>query len=224
MAARREITGSWCGKVGRFLYFSGMSSSRCRQGFGRRFTGIERSQGMDTRTKIGVFASSALVCLAVLFAPVINAGETPISSRYAGTGWDTHVDGFVPDGNNVSLTTGTGKGTLGNFTIAITTEFRLADTVACPDGFPLKYALVYSAVVSTFPDQSQLFGIAESGWICATGEGQYYGEVSGVYVGGTGRFREATGDYVSKFNGQFLEPNLSFRSIEGDVEGTVGRR
>jgi len=179
---------------------------------------------MHTTTKSGVLASSALVCLGVLFAPVSNAGETPISSRYAGTGWDTHVDGFAPDGNNVSLTTGTGKGTLGNFSIAITTEFRVEDTVACPDGFPLKYALVYSASVSTFQDQSQLFGIAESGWICATEEGQYYGEVSGVYVGGTGRFSEASGNYVSKFNGQFLEPNLAFRSIQGTAEGTVGRR
>jgi hypothetical protein len=84
--------------------------------------------------------------------------------------------------------------------------------------------LVYSASVSTFQDQSQLFGIAESGWICATEEGQYYGEVSGVYVGGTGRFSEASGNYVSKFNGQFLEPNLAFRSIQGTAEGTVGRR
>ena len=75
---------------------------------------------MDTKTRFGVLASSALLCLGVLFAPVSSAGETPISLRYAGSGWDTHVDGFVPDGVNVSLTTATGKGTFGNFTIAIT--------------------------------------------------------------------------------------------------------
>ena len=138
-------------------------------------------------------------------------------------GWDTHVDGFVPDGANVSLTTGTAKGTFGASTITITTEFRLEDAVTCPAGFPLKYALVYSAAVLTFEDQSQLFGISQSGWICATAAGQYYGEVSGAYVGGTGRFQTATGDFVSKFDGQYLEPNLSFRSIQGTVEGTVGR-
>jgi len=179
---------------------------------------------MDTKTRFGVFASSVLLCLGVLFAPVSSAGETPISLRYAGSGWDTHVDGFVPDGANVSLTTGTAKGTFGNSTITITTEFRLENAVTCPDGFPLKYALVYSAANLTFPDQSQLFGIAQSGWICATNEGQYYGEVSGAYVGGTGRFQRATGDFVSKFDGQYLEPNLSFRSIQGTVEGTVGRQ
>jgi len=178
---------------------------------------------MDTKTRFGVLASSALLCLGVLFAPVSSAGETPISLRYAGSGWDTHVDGFVPDGVNVSLTTGTGKGTFGNFTIAITTEFRLDSSVSCPDGFTVKYALVYSTAILTFQDQSQLFGIAPIGQICATAGGQYFGEVSGAYVGGTGRFQRATGDYVSKFDGQFLQPNVGFRSIQGTVEGTVGR-
>jgi len=79
-------------------------------------------------------------------------------------------------------------------------------------------------VVLTFPDQSQLFGISQAGWICATETAQYYGEVTGAYVGGTGRFQAATGDYVSKFDGQYLEQNVDFRSIRGTVEGTVGRK
>ena len=178
---------------------------------------------MDTKTRFGVLASSALLCLGVAFAPVSSAGESPISLRYAGSGWDTHVDGFYPDGANVSLTNGTGKGTFGTFTIAITTEFKLDSAVSCPEGFTLKYALVYSAAILTFEDQSQLFGVAPIGRICATEGGQYFGEVSGAYVGGTGRFQTATGDFVSKFDGQFLEPNLDFRSIQGTVEGTVGR-
>jgi hypothetical protein len=179
---------------------------------------------MDARTRFAVFASSAVVCLGVLFSPVSSAGETSISLRYAGSGWDTHADGYNPDGNNVSLTTGTAQGTFGNSTITITTEWRIENAVTCPVGFPLKYSLVYSAAVLTFPDQSQLFGISQNGWICATETGQYYGEVTGAYVGGTGRFQAATGDYVSKFDGQYLEQNVDFRSIRGTVEGTVGRK
>jgi hypothetical protein len=178
---------------------------------------------MDTKMSFGVFASSALLCLGLLFAPASSAGERPISVQYAGSGWDSHVDGFVPDGSNVSLTTGTGQGTFGHLAITITTEWRTDDTVTCPDGFPLKYALIYSAAVLTFQDQSQLFGISQSGWICATNGGQYYGEVSGNYVGGTGRFQEATGDFVSKFDGVYLEPNLNFRTIRGTVVGTVSQ-
>jgi hypothetical protein len=179
---------------------------------------------METKTRFGVLASSTLLCLGVLFAPVSSAGETPISIRYAGSGWDTHVDGFVPDGSNVSLTTGTAQGTFGNSTITITTEWVTDQTVTCPAAYPIKYSLVYSASVLTFPEQSQLFGIAESGWICATNEGVYYGEVTGIYVGGTGRFEAATGDYVSKFDGAYLEPNVSFRSIRGTAEGTLGKK
>ena len=179
---------------------------------------------MDTKTRFGMLASSALLCLGVLFAPVSSAGETPISIRYAGSGWDTHVDGFVPDANNVSLTTGTAQGTFGNSTITITTEWVTDQTVTCPAAYPLKYSLVYSASVLTFPEQSQLFGIAQSGWICATNEGVYYGQVTGAYVGGTGRFAAATGDFVSKFDGVYLEPNLNFRSIRGTAEGMVDKK
>ena len=123
---------------------------------------------MDARARFAVLASSAVVCLGVMFSPVSSAGETPISLRYAGRGWDTHVEGYVQDRHNVSLTTGTAQGTLGNSTITITTEFTPTDAVTCPVGFPLRYALVYSAAVLTFPDQSQLFGISQTGWICAT--------------------------------------------------------
>ena len=179
---------------------------------------------MDTKTRFGVLASSALLCLGVLFAPVSGAGETPISIRYAGSGWDTHVDGFVADGRNVSLTTGTAQGTFGNSTITITTEWVTDPAVTCPAAYPLKYSLIYSASVLTFGERSQLFAIAQSGWICATYEGVYYGEVTGTYVGGTGRFEGATGDYVSKFDGAYLEPNVDFRSIRGTAEGTLGKK
>jgi hypothetical protein len=165
-----------------------------------------------------------VVGLGVLFSRISSAGETPISLRYAGTGWDSHAGGCNPDGNKVSLTTGTAQGTFGNSTITITTEWRIENAVTCSVGFPLKYSLVNSAVVLTFPDQSQLFGISQTGWICVTAAGQYFGEVSGAYVGGTGRFQSATGDYVSKFDGQYLEQNVDFRSIRGTVEGTVGRK
>lgn len=179
---------------------------------------------MNTKTRIALLTSAVVACVGVLFGPVSLAAETPISIRYAGSGWDTHVDGFVPDGQNVSLTTGTADGTFGKSTIMITTEWVTDESVTCPAEYSLKYSLIYSASVLTFPEQSQLFGIAQSGWICATTGGVYYGEVTGAYVGGTGRFESATGDYVSKFDGAYLEPNLSFRSIRGTAEGRVGKK
>jgi len=179
---------------------------------------------MKLRTRIGLLASSVLLLAGLLVAPMSNAGETAISMRYAGVGWVTHVDGFVTDGMNVDLTTGAAQGTFGDSDITITTEFVPNPGLTCPDGYTIKYALVYSSTVLTMRDLSQLFGIAQDGWACANAEGRYFGEVTGVYVGGTGRFATATGDFVSKFDGAYLEPNLSFRSIRGTVAGSVGTR
>lgn len=179
---------------------------------------------MVTRTRFGVCASSALLCMGVLFAPVGSAGETPITARYAGSGWATHADGFVPDGSPVSLTVVEQKGTFGDASLVITTEWVVNAGISCPDGYTIKVALVYASTVTTFADQSQLFGVAQSGWICGNPAGGYFGEVSGAYVGGTGRFEGATGDFVSKFDGAYLEPNLEFRSIRGTVEGSVGHQ
>jgi hypothetical protein len=86
--------------------------------------------------------------MGVLLAPVSSAGETPISLWYAGSGWETDVDGFVPDGEPVSLTTATQKGTFGDSTLTITTEWVDDASVSCPDGYPIKKALVYSGAVA----------------------------------------------------------------------------
>ena len=173
---------------------------------------------MDPKTLFATILSSVVLCLGILVSPASSAGDGTILIRYAGSGWDTGIQGFV---DKVSLTTTTAQGTFGNSTLTITTEWLPEASVSCPAGYPLKYTLVYSASVVTVADQSQLFGISQSGWICANNAGVYYGQVSGTYTGGTGRFRNVTGEYVSKFDGAYLEPNVSFRSIQGTVEGTV---
>jgi hypothetical protein len=185
---------------------------------------MERNIAMATTNRIALLASSALFCFGMLVSSATIAGEKPISLRYAGTGWDTQAGGVYPDNRPVSLTLGNAQGTFGNSTIAITAEFRDEATVVCPAGYNTKVAVVYSTAVLTFPDQSQLFGFAQTGWLCGNeATRHYFGEVSGAYVGGTGRFESATGDWVSKFEGAYLEPSLSFRSITGTITGTVDR-
>jgi hypothetical protein len=173
---------------------------------------------MAMKTSFAAIVPGALLCLGIFFSAVSSADDGRISIRYAGSGWDTDMQGFV---DKVSLTTTTTQGTFGNSTLTITTEWLPDSSVSCPDAYPNKYALVYSASVVTVADQSQLFGISQNGWICASNTGVYYGEVSGFYAGGTGRFKNATGEFVSKFGGAYLEPNVSFRSIQGTVDGTV---
>jgi hypothetical protein len=153
------------------------------------------------------------------------AADTTISIRYAGTGIDTAVD-TDEDTFTVSLDQARAKGTFGNSTIAITAEFTPTGE-ECSAKFPVELSLVYSAAVITFPDLSQLFGIAREGdgRLCLNPlTGLYDGEVEGTYEGGTGRFESASGTFTSPFNGQFLDVPVGFRSITGSVEGTVSRR
>jgi hypothetical protein len=168
---------------------------------------------------------TVILGLGLLASRANAANGTPIQLKYAGTGMDTAVD-TNGDGFNVSLTQANGQGTFGSFAMAITAEFGPLGSGDCAPG-ELDLPLLSSAHVMTFPDQSQLFGSsgALDGFLCVNlSTGQYYGQVEGVYVGGTGRFEGATGEFTSLFDGQNLgDPEIGFRSITGTTEGTVNR-
>lgn len=180
---------------------------------------------MTTRTMAGLLASNALLCFALLASPLAGAADVPMHIKYAGSGFDTKVEGQVPDDQTVTLTLGRAEGSFGASDISITAEFaEVGVDPSCPSDYPLKYNLVYSATVLTFKDHSQLFGFSWSGWLCAGPGGGYVGEVYGGYAGGSGRFAKASGEFVSKFSGAYLDPSIGFRSIVGTVEGSVARR
>ena len=168
----------------------------------------------------------AIIGLGLLSPQISEAekgGSTPVKMRYAGSGIDTHFD-TNGDGLYLSLSQANGRGTFGNFAIAITAEFGLPSSGDCAAG-ELDLPLVSSEAVYTFADQSQLFAIQSGGYLCLdTVTGHYYGQVEGDYVGGTGRFEGATGRVTSQFEGQNLgNSDVGFRSIKGTVGGTVNR-
>ena len=113
------------------------------------------------------------------------------------------------------------QGTLGSATLAITMEWYIYPH-ECREGYDLPFALVNTAVVYTFADQSQLFGFSQSGWLCGSSTtGAYCGEEHGVYNGGTGRFEGATGEWTMKFDGVNLDLAIGFRSLRGTANGTL---
>jgi hypothetical protein len=144
-----------------------------------------------------------------LIVPVGAACGEPISLKYAGTGYDTSVDNFL-DGLPVNISLAEAKGSFGAKRVEISAEFdpiNLDDHPGCADGYDIAVGLLYSASVATFSDQSQLFGFSDQGWMCANSQnGHYYGEVYGVYGGGTKRFADASGTWMSAFEGNDLEP------------------
>ena len=175
---------------------------------------------MTHTIRIGMLAATLVACAGLLAAPVASAGEKVIHTRYAGVGYDTVVD-TNGDGLTVGLTLADQQGTFGQAQLAITSEWYVFPR-DCRDGYDLPFALVNSVALATFADQSQLFHFSTGGWICvSTTTGAYYGEVYGVYSGGTGRFAEATGTYTTRFEGQNLDPSIGFRSIRAISEGRL---
>jgi hypothetical protein len=175
---------------------------------------------MTHTIRIGMLAATLVACGGLLAAPVASAGEKVINSRYAGVGYDTAVD-TNGDGLRVGITHADWQGTFGQAQLAITTEWFVFPR-ACRDGYDVPLALVNSAAIATFADQSQLFAFSQNGWLClSSSTGAYYGEVYGIYNGGTGRFTDATGTYTTKFEGQGLDPTIGFRSIRATVEGRL---
>lgn len=184
---------------------------------------------MDTKTQFGLFASSALVCMSVLFAPVSSAAERPVKISYAGIGYATASDPNQ-DGIPADLTLTDAQGTLGAAKLAITTEWYI-NPHTCREEHEVPFSLVVPlpppsvpgpAIAYTFADQSQLFGFGQAGWLCANmTTGAYYGEANGIFYGGNGRFAGATGEWSTKFEGAYLDPAIAFRSIRGTVDGTL---
>jgi len=177
---------------------------------------------METRTRFATFVASALACTAVLFAPVASAGEKNVSLRFAGTGSDLALEA-TPGGTLSQVTTAAVQGTFGSGELVIRTEWSgYGMPTGCADGYAVKVTLINSALVITAADQSQVFGFSTDGWMCVnTTNGAYYGEVYGIYYGGTGRFEGASGSWTAKYDGFTLDPAIGFRSIRGTATGTL---
>ncbi len=168
---------------------------------------------------------SLLATLVLLFSTVSFAWAAKVNLKYTGTGWETTVDNF-DDGYPVTISTAEAKGSLGASRVEITGEWMPWDVpeVVC-GGEELEFKLVFSASVATFTNFSQLFAFSDVGWMCVDEDtGHYYGMVYGIYQGGAGKFVGATGEWVSDFDGFFLEPPtipavIGFRTITGNVKG-----
>lgn len=169
------------------------------------------------------------VLMLALFAastPLLAGGAKSVSSKYAGYGYDTAVD-LNEDGFPVSVTHATGKGSFGNSTLAITVEFAPDPSLIgnCPAGFELSFDVVptnYWATVVTAADQSQLYGLFNTGWLCMTADLLHWvGYAEGAYVGGTGRFEGASGEWMTTYRGTNLDGSIGLRSITGELTGTL---
>lgn len=177
---------------------------------------------MKTRCKYGLHVSVAIFVL--LFALAGDVWAKPVSITFSGTGYDTTVDN-LNDGLAVNVSIAEARGSFGASRAEISAEFFPNDA-DCDAGYEMELGILFSASIITFQNHDQLFGVSNDGWMCVDMDaGHYYGQATGQYIGGTGRFEGATGEWVTDFDGQRMEPPgltpIGFRSISGTVNGEV---
>jgi hypothetical protein len=166
------------------------------------------------------------VMIAFGLASVSQAEGLAYKSTYNGTvldtSFDTNSDDFFTD-----VVRGSGQGTFGQSDTVIVTEFLpLGFTGDCASEDDLYFIVLYSKGVETYAKGEQLYLVPNDGYLCldlATGD--YEGLASGVFDGGTGRFKNAYGNFESRFSGRNLTVTaglpFSFGSINGVSTGTL---
>lgn len=176
-----------------------------------------------------ILALTVLLMIGVFAVPASQAKDVRLSITYTGTVRDTVFD-MNDDGFTANFVDGQAKGTFGASMVSIFSEFELADAPighSCSGDFDLYAELMYAKAVTTFSNGDQLYATTNGGWLCLDLlSGNYDGEATGIFMGGTGRFADATGDFVTPFAGKnlsLLEVGFGFGSFRGVIEGTVDR-
>ena len=142
---------------------------------------------------------------------------------------DADVNG-VPVGNTSlsGLVRAKAKGSLGR---ADLTAVAKADNLSpspdpdnCPAGFFKVIVITDNSLVFTFSDLSLLFGNGQ-GVVCVNfGTGEQYVAVDGEWLGGTGRFLNAEGEFSIRFDEYIpVNPNTQIVAEAGTISGTLIR-
>ena len=188
------------------------------------------------RSKFSSNASSVVFIglFAVLGAQNASAGgDRHLFLRFAGDFVQnieqTDVDDFgVATGtSSLGIIRGKVKGSLGRADLTAAAKsmsvFPEPDT-RCPDGFSKVTEITDNSLVFTCSDLSLLYGDGD-GVVCINfANGEQYIAIEGAWLGGTARFRNATGEFSIRFD-EFavVNPNTQLVAETGTITGTLSR-
>ena len=172
-------------------------------------------------------AIGAVMFACLIFTQVGYADEQPVFITYTGT-VDDLPDDYNGDGIHANVVHGQSKGSFGPSMTSVVSEYVPYPPKfgTCPSADDLYAIFMYSTAVITFNNGDQLDANVQEGWLCVDlVTGIFEGETRGEFIGGTGRFTNATGEFVSSFTGKefqiaLLKPTAVER-IDGIVEGTI---
>jgi len=160
-------------------------------------------------------------------------GDRSVSLRFAGDFIQnleqTDVDEFgMPLGtSNLGLIRARVVGNLGSADLtAVTKAENLipGPDDRCPDDFIKVADITDNSLVFTFSDLSLLYGDGQ-GVVCINfANGEQYAAVEGVWLGGTARFQNATGEFSIRFDEfALVSPNTQVVAESGTITGTLNR-
>jgi len=185
------------------------------------------------------YSSKVLLVVFIALLTVLGAqsasadGDRSVFIRFAGDFIQnleqTDVDEFgMPIGTgNLGLVRARAIGNLGSADLTAVTKAQNimpGPDDRCPDGFIKVADITDNSLVFTFSDLSLLYGDGQ-GVVCinfATGE--QYAAVEGMWLGGTARFQNATGDFSIRFDEfALVSPNTQVVAESGTITGTLSR-
>ena len=174
-----------------------------------------------------------LAFCAFILAPA-QAGDVKLKIEYAGVVYD-NVD-LINFPDTIVISDAAAKGSFGAMDVKVVSKFSPFANI--PDYAPscstgVLVGMEFARSVTTFKDYSQLFTLFDDGYLCiypgSPGDTYYEGRVTGHIIGGTGRFKDASGDVESVFDGyDVIGPFVSdgpifpaFGSWSGVLTGTI---
>jgi len=156
------------------------------------------------------------VCAGLIMSASAQAGEMRLNHRFSGVTQQTKID-LNEDGVFADLISFQMKGSPGNATAQAQGEFH---PIEPNPGCDAQSELVYQTFVETFKDGSMLFFMTTAGQNCVNfAPLSIEGELTGIIIGGTGRFVGATGSWMVEFEAFPVGPTMS--ATIGNLKGTI---
>jgi hypothetical protein len=137
----------------------------------------------------------SIVCAGLVVAGSVQSKEIKINQRYTGvshpTMLDTNDDGIFASVGNFQLVGSPGRATMQG--VFESTAFAIPGESPCD----VQNEALHQSYVETFNDGSMLFMVGDTGYNCLNLDTfEIWGELSGTFTGGIGRFENATGTWT----------------------------
>ncbi len=190
---------------------------------------------MKTRGSKTLAFGAALIMATLAMNSAFAEGGRKVHMRFAGDfiqNIETQKieqtdDGPIVTTSTVGLVRSKAKGNLGRADLTAVTKSQPVlpgYDERCPDYFTKVAKITDNNLVFTFVNLSLLYGNGD-GVVCINFDnGEQFVAIDGIWLGGTGRFRNATGEFSIRFDEYVVVSSVTQLVAEsGTVTGTLSR-